>query len=66
MRFANLNTKDTLRIYLTNDKSLSAYRSKNKYGFVNYPSEDFRVKSEEIAGSEDLEQEKLAKEKEED
>lgn len=26
MRFANLNSKDTLRIYATNDKSLSGYR----------------------------------------
>jgi len=26
MRFANLNPKDTLRIYATNDKSLSGYR----------------------------------------
>jgi len=54
MRFANLNAKDTLRIYAVNDKSLSGYRQKNKYGFSSVPSEDFRLKPEEIQGSEEL------------
>ena len=58
MRFANLNTKDTLKIYQTNEKSLSAYRSKNKYGFVNFPDERFRLKADEIQGSEAIEAEK--------
>ena len=58
MRFANLNQKDTLKIYVVNDKSLSLYRAKNKYGFSNLPSEDFRSRSEEIQGSEELESSK--------
>jgi hypothetical protein len=37
MRFACLCPKLTLRIYLVDEKSLSVYRAKNRYGFVNYP-----------------------------
>jgi len=54
MRFANLNAKDTLRIYQVDASSLSSYRQKNKYGFSNTPDEKFRIKSEEIAGSDEI------------
>jgi len=55
MRFAPLNPKDTLRIYCVPDKSLSAYRSKNKYGFSNLPPDQYRLKQEEVQGSDELE-----------
>lgn len=54
IRFANLNTKDTLKIYSVPEKSLSQFRPKNRYGFTNFPHESCRLVSEEIQGSDDI------------
>ena len=61
MRFANLNSKDTLRIYCVAEKSLSGYRQKNKYGFSSLPSEELRLQKEEIQGTEEIDAKKNAK-----
>ena len=61
MRYANLNPKDTLKIYEVHEKSLALYRPKNKYGFSNYPHHDSRLVKDEIKGADDLKAEEEEK-----
>ena len=61
MRYANLNPKDTLKIYEVYEKSLALYRPKNKYGFSNYPHHDSRLVKDEIKGADDLKAEEEEK-----
>ena len=61
MRYANLNPKDTLKIYEVHEKSLALYRPKNKYGFSNYPHHDSRLVNDEIKGADDLKAEEEEK-----
>jgi len=54
MRFANQNTKDTLKIYSVSVKSLGAFRSKNRQGQDILPHDNCRLIKEEIQGSDDV------------
>lgn len=53
LRFANRNTKDTLKIYQVNQKSLKEFSQVDKKGQVILPPDQFRLKSEEFAGSDE-------------
>ena len=50
-----------MRIYEVSEKSLTHYRGKNKYGFNEFPKDDFRLFGKEIKGKDDLLPEELEK-----
>lgn len=62
LRFANLNPTDTLRIYIVDDNLEKYVTSINdkKYGISNLPTPDKRAKNEELAGTDDLQEESEA------
>lgn len=51
-----MNSQKTLKIYCVPDKSLTPFRAKNPYGFSNLPHDSCRMTTEEIQGSDDLQQ----------
>lgn len=53
LSYCKHETVKTLRVYEVDDKSLSKYRPKDKYGLPLYPREEFRMYDKEIKGTAD-------------
>ena len=63
MRYANKEPVKTLSLYGIENKSLKEYAQDNvKYGFTNLPDPSYRLRDEEIKGSEDDDGTKVAEE----
>lgn len=65
LRFANLDSENTLRLYLVPD-SLKLYTTTlkdKKYGLFKLPEESYRLKDLEIAGSRQLEEDEETEQK---
>jgi hypothetical protein len=52
LRFVKFNPNKTLKVYGVNERSLMAYHNPEnpKYNIVNVPTEDKRLKDQEIMG----------------